>query len=170
MSMPPMAAMARAMAQKEEMGLRLKRTYATIVGEMPNAKGQTAYDTRTGLRMALLCGAELPWINLFDKYRAWDEEEAEAAAWMWLSSRVNESAPLLLLGARVCRAFNLPPDHEWLEWYRSPQHGHPMIAFPHPTRSRWMRSTENALAAGLMAANVAHNRLPQTDYNKEENA
>src|SRR4030095_10861453 len=100
--------------------------------------------------MRALCGAEVPYSYLFQTYRPWDEEEAEAAARRWLTPRVNESGPLLLLGARVCTAFAIPTDFKWREWYRSPQHGHPLIAFPHPTRSRWMLNTKNATAAALM--------------------
>lgn len=138
------------------------RTHATIIGETPNARAREV--------MANLCGAKLPWFDLFGTRRAWDEEQAEASAWMWLSTRINETAPLLLLGARVCKAFGLPP-FEWLEWYRSPLHAHPLIAFPHPTRSRWIRSPENAMAAGLLAANVAHNKLPNYEWqNREESA
>lgn len=182
MTMGGMEGLARAMAQSRaahggDQGLtstltHLKRTYATIIDEMPTPTGKRGMDTTALQRMRALCGAEVPYYYLFQIHHStWDDEEAEAAAWRWLTPRVNESGPLLLLGARVCRAFGIPFDFEWLEWYRSPLHGHPMIAFPHPARSKWMLNTNNAAAAGLMAANVAHNRLPSLDFkNKEEDA
>jgi hypothetical protein len=166
--------LARAMAamrNDQPQPIVLTRTYASIIDEMPTPSGKRGMETNALQRMRALCGADVPWYYLFQSHRAWDDEEAEAAAWQWLVPRANESGPLLLLGVRVCRAFGLPADHEWLEWYRSPLHGHPMIAFPHPTRSKWLQNKNNAAAAGLMAANVAHDRLPRLDYNnKEEDA
>ena len=140
------------------------RTHATIVGQMPSATGKVGYDTASGRRMVALCSATLPWMNVFDEYRPWSDQDARARVQIilrQLQEQLRAHCVLILLGRRVARAFRLPSDAEWLEWYRTAEHRHPMIAFPHQSAvNRWWNDEANVAEARKLARAVARGRLP----------
>lgn len=160
-------AAAQAMAGAGAVYKPAKSGPAIVWGEMPNAAGAVAYETRSGRRMQQLTGRYLEWQNIFTVNRKWSTMAARrrVVAWTQHPERVDGSQVLLLLGNRVARAFDLPSDVEWLEWYRSPTHAHPMIAVPHPSgRNRWWNDMDNVAEARRLLREVARGNLPHYDY------
>ncbi len=68
------------------------------------------------------------------------------------------SEPLILVGPRVCRAFGLE-DYAWLDWFRSSEHGHPLIAWP-TSRTFWSGKGRRKETAIHMLVEIAEGRLP----------
>lgn len=144
----------------------------TIVGESPNSQGVEKYDTVSGKRLLALVGVELPWWNIHGaEPPRWNARVARARATEWLMMRPGFNEPLILLGRKVCAAFGVV-DEPWLEWYRSPTHEHPMIAFPHPSpRNRWWNVPGNVSAAQRLLVSIVNKEVPHYDYkNKDETA
>ena len=136
-----------------------------VIGEAPNWRGESTYDTQSGQRVLAMAGRELPWWNIFGETppQKWNVVDARMGAAYWLESH-RGSEVLVLLGAKVTHAFGIPDDFEWLEWFASPQHYHPMVAFPHPSGvNRWWNDEGNSLAAGQLLRDVAEGRLPRVE-------
>ncbi len=138
-------------------------TVAVVVGEQPNRLGQTGWLARSGERLRELGLPLIPWLNLFDRpAERWDRAEATSSALRILEKHGDSSTPLLLLGARVCDAFGLPTDREWLGWYRTWLTRAPLIALPHPSGlNRWWNEPTNAVAASELLRALAGGRLPR---------
>jgi hypothetical protein len=145
---------------------------AQIIGEAPNVSGKEMYETRSGVRMYDLSGdVQLPWQNLFDAYPLpWSLPEARERADAWVFLYGHATGPLVLLGARVCAAFGVE-EVEWLGWYRRPDLGCAMIAFPHPSGlNHWWNDASNRVRARDLMQAVAHGELPRWEHKsiKEE--
>jgi hypothetical protein len=145
-----------------------------VIGDQPTGQGRSAYDTRSGRILRELGMPMVPWLNLFERrVEKWNRADATASALQILAKHGDSSTPLLLLGPRVCDAFTLPRNREWLEWYRTWLTRAPLIAFPNPAVvSRWWKDPANVEAAGDLLRALAEKRLPRTHKKiaKEETA
>ena len=139
---------------------------ATFIGRSPDKHGAKKYDTAGGKRLAaMLAGGNLlAWRDLFPKTEPypWDKRAASRAAWRMARARLDDSEPWVLLGGKVCEAFAVPND--WLGWYRSPEHRHPMIAFPHPSPlNRFWNEPRLVQQAQELLLDLAAGRLPYVE-------
>jgi len=145
---------------------------ATIVGESPNSQGVDKYDTMSGKKLFALMGVELPWWNIHGaEPPRWSAKVARARTLDWLKMRPGADEPLILLGRKVCAAFGVV-NEPWLEWYRVPTHGHPMIAMPHPSsRNSWWHVPGNIELARALLVSIVKKEVPHYDLTiKDETA
>ena len=140
---------------------------AAVFGSAPNPHAKTwSYDHGSAGRLKKMTGRELPWFNLYaHEPEKWDPVHAKIVARLW--SRANtRSWTLILLGRKVCSAFELESP-EWLGWYRSAIHGR-MIAVPHPSGlNRWYNDSENVQRATRLLSAVASGELPRVEEVKQ---
>lgn len=145
----------------------------TIIGESPNSQGVEKYDTRSGQRLLdMMGGKTMPWHNIHGaEPPKWSKRVARARIEDWLAQNPLESEPLLLLGRKVAHAFGIPGDAEWLEWYVSPAHRHPMILFPHTSpRNTWWNNPKNETAARDLLMKLVNGKLPNKEKQRDEKA
>jgi hypothetical protein len=142
---------------------------ATIVGESPNSTGVEKYETLSGKRLFAMMGVELPWWNIHGAQPPrWSARVARARAEDWLKMRPELDEPLILLGRKVCAAFGVV-NEPWLEWYRRPAHGHPLVAFPHPSpRNPWWHVPGNLELATALLVSIAKKEVPHYDFKNKD--
>jgi hypothetical protein len=122
--------------------------HVAAFGSAPNPhSGAWNYEAGTTKRLQMLCGARVPFWNLFVKEPDnWSRESAARAATSWVET--HEEDLVLMLGAKVCRAFGVMKP-SWLEVYdldyaRTMQG----VAVPHPSGlNRWYNDADNVRAA-----------------------
>lgn len=140
----------------------------TLVDVSPNAQGDELYETWSGLKLLSIYPKRLPYWNIHGAQPpTWSVRVARSRAAWWVLNRVNASEPLFLLGPKVCAAFGIV-EPEWLEWYASPTHHHPMIAYPRPSNYRWWASKKNAQSASKLLCDVAAKKLPMRPKKAEK--
>lgn len=138
---------------------------AAVFGSAPNPHNPRglawSYDRGSAGRLKKLTGRELPWFNLYaHEPERWDPVEAKIIARLWSKANERRRWTLVLLGRKVCSAFELESP-EWLGWYRSAIHG-VMIAVPHPSGlNRWYNDPENTSRAAEVLSAVASGELPR---------
>ena len=141
-----------------------------IVGEAPNTRGFDKYNTQSGQRLLKMAGEELPWHNVYETLpEKWEPEVARERIRTWLTQHPYDSEPLILLGRKVQAAFDIY-NAEWLSWWASPEHRHPMIIFPHTSgRVQWWNDEKNMATATELLQALVNGSLPYVEHkNKRE--
>lgn len=150
-----------------------KVTKVLLIGEMPNKRGQTLWETKSGTRILSLVPElrhpsyfRLYHVNLFDEYTP--KTSLSLDAWRKAARFVHrefceEYTAFVLLGENVRRAFKVPKSGPWLSWYTVKYRGtskytslQNVLLLPHPSGlTRWWNDPENVRAAKLEFMRVA---------------
>jgi hypothetical protein len=121
---------------------------------------------RVGL-IEKIAGGTLPRDDLLED-TVWDVDGARQRAFALLHARSEtDTTPLILVGSRVCDAFSIPRDREWLEWFRSMQSRSTMIAVPAPV-SAWWADPDNYARASDVIRKLVTKKLPLGPWSGQE--
>jgi len=138
-----------------------------VIGESPGKSGLSAelpenqHGGSPGRLLRLMNVKQVRWVNLLSvETLPWPRNEARESAREVVKEYSNWQGPWLLLGRRVCDAFELDRSVGWLEWSFSAAVPGRILPVPHPSGlNRWWNDPENVERARTVLQAAARGRV-----------